>query len=244
MVSREFQELNFRRASRAEALATRHSASAAVLDFYCHLVRFQTRICPRIYRWESLPKFLNELLNLVNLIGPSQMQKAAGELREETFEKILEECWLQLDSSSLSTFFARVLLQPFATTLTFDRPPDHTNQCPRCKHYPQVAILRPKGHGSVLALVCSLCLLEWEYPRGQCPWCQNQSRDEIIYFSTPEFKYLQVQACESCQHYLHVVDLGKEPEAVADVDELVALPLDVWARMKGYEKVQLNLIGI
>ncbi len=51
-------------------------------------------------------------------------------------------------------------------------------------------------------------------------------------------------ACEACKVYLHVVDLGKDPAAIPDVDELAVLPLDVWARERGYRKVQTNLVGI
>ena len=57
------------------------------------------------------------------------------------------------------------------------------------------------------------------------------------------YDYVQVQACEACKVYLHVVDLGKDPAAIADVDELAVLPLDVWARERGYRKVQTNLVG-
>ena len=43
---------------------------------------------------------------------------------------------------------------------------------------------------------------------------------------------------------MHHVDLGKEIQAVADVDEVAALPLDVWALERGYQKLQPNLVGI
>jgi formate dehydrogenase maturation protein FdhE len=41
-----------------------------------------------------------------------------------------------------------------------------------------------------------------------------------------------------------MVHLEKEAAAVPDVDELAALPLDVWAQEKGYRKIQPNLAGI
>ena len=34
------------------------------------------------------------------------------------------------------------------------------------------------------------------------------------------------------------------PEAIADVDEIAALPLDVWAAQNGYQKLVRNLVGI
>ncbi|MFQ5790858.1 MAG: hypothetical protein ACE5JI_10325 [Acidobacteriota bacterium] len=38
--------------------------------------------------------------------------------------------------------------------------------------------------------------------------------------------------------------LSKDPEAVPDVDEVAALPLDVWAREQGFRKLHPNLAGI
>jgi formate dehydrogenase maturation protein FdhE len=116
--------------------------------------------------------------------------------------------------------------------------------CPRCGHGPQAGCLRPQGDGAALALVCSLCLHEWPFARVRCPACGSTDHQKISYYSTPEFAHLEVQVCESCQAYLHLVDLSKEKEAIPDVDELAALPLDLWALEKGYWKVQPNLTGI
>lgn len=116
--------------------------------------------------------------------------------------------------------------------------------CPRCGHAPQAGCLRPQGDGAALTLLCSLCLHEWPFARVRCPACGTADHHKIGYYSTPEFAHLEVQVCESCQAYLHLVDLLKEKEAIPDVDELAALPLDLWALEKGYWKAQPNLAGI
>jgi hypothetical protein len=116
--------------------------------------------------------------------------------------------------------------------------------CPRCGHAPQAGCVRPQGDGAALALVCSLCLHEWPFARVRCPACGSADHQKISYYSTPEFAHLEVQVCESCQAYLHLVDVAKEKEAIADVDELAALPLDLWALENGYWKVRPNLTGI
>ena len=95
-----------------------------------------------------------------------------------------------------------------------------------------------------LTLLCSLCLREWPFPRLHCPACSESDHRKIHFYSSPEFAHLQTQVCESCQAYLHLVDLAKEPQAIPDVDELAALPLDLWALEQGYCKVQPNLAGI
>jgi FdhE protein len=116
--------------------------------------------------------------------------------------------------------------------------------CPRCGQAPQAGCLQPQGDGMALALVCSLCLHEWPFPRVRCPACGTGDHHKISYYSTAEFAHVEVQVCESCGRYLHLVNLAKERQAIADVDELAVLPLDVWAAGKGYRKVQANLLGI
>jgi formate dehydrogenase maturation protein FdhE len=52
-----------------------------------------------------------------------------------------------------------------------------------------------------------------------------------------------VDVCDTCHTYLKSVDLTKTGLAVAVVDELATIPLDLWAREHGYEKLQMNLLG-
>ena len=64
------------------------------------------------------------------------------------------------------------------------------------------------------------------------------------FYSLELFPHIQTQTCDACQRYLHVIDLVKDTGACPDVDEIAALPLDVWAADSGYEKITPNLIGI
>jgi formate dehydrogenase maturation protein FdhE len=57
------------------------------------------------------------------------------------------------------------------------------------------------------------------------------------------FPHLRVEACDSCQHYLIGVDLGRDARAVPVVDELASLPFDLHAKEHGYRKVVPNLMG-
>jgi FdhE protein len=123
-----------------------------------------------------------------------------------------------------------------------EREAPHSNRCPRCGQKPQCAVLRPEGHGSACQLMCSLCLTEWPFPRAQCASCGGE--DELAYYSLEIFPHIQTQTCDACQRYLHMIDLGKDAAACPDVDEIAALPLDVWAVDSGYEKITPNLIGI
>ena len=118
------------------------------------------------------------------------------------------------------------------------------NRCPHCGHPPQVGVLRPEADGSALTLVCSLCLSEWSFPRSQCAACGERDEKQFAYYSPEQMAHLQTQVCDTCRRYLHHVDLAKELQAVPDVDEIAALPLDVWALERGYQKLHPNLVGI
>ncbi|MDQ6766636.1 MAG: formate dehydrogenase accessory protein FdhE [Candidatus Eremiobacteraeota bacterium] len=59
----------------------------------------------------------------------------------------------------------------------------------------------------------------------------------------PRFRHLRIDACRACAHYLLTVDLGREPQAVPVVDELAAVPLDLYAKELGMTKIVPNLMG-
>ena len=59
----------------------------------------------------------------------------------------------------------------------------------------------------------------------------------------PVFPHLRVEGCTGCGRYLIDVDLGRDPAAVPEVDELVALPLDLYASEHSLSKITPNLMG-
>jgi hypothetical protein len=59
----------------------------------------------------------------------------------------------------------------------------------------------------------------------------------------PLLPHLRIEACDRCSRYLIDVDLGQDARAVPEVDELTALPLDLFATERGLTKVAPNLMG-
>ncbi len=59
----------------------------------------------------------------------------------------------------------------------------------------------------------------------------------------PLFPHLRIESCERCKRYLIDVDLGRDARAVPEVDELAALPLDLYAAERGLSKITPNLMG-
>ncbi|MBM3735762.1 MAG: formate dehydrogenase accessory protein FdhE [Acidobacteria bacterium] len=202
------------RRDRARALAARFPAAREALLFYGEIADFEGD-------WR-------ELREIALRHGPAMLRDAASRLTAERIE------------AEPAGFFARVLARRNPPVVRVVE----TGVCPSCGHPPQVACLRPEGHGTVFLLACSLCRREWTFPRGHCPVCGETSRDNITYFAAEGIPHISTRVCETCGRYLHVVNLEKDPEAIPDVDEVAALAMDVWAAEQGWEKVCPNLIGI
>jgi FdhE protein len=119
--------------------------------------------------------------------------------------------------------------------------------CPDCGGLPQLSSFGLSDEDLVTAprsLVCSRCAESWPYPRMVCAGCGNDDTSRLpIYSDHERFASLRLDACEACHTYLVTVDRPKDREAVPVVDELVALPLDLYARERGFRKITPNLMG-
>ena len=241
MVSRDYQALSARRAARAYELAERYPAAREALLFVGSVAAFQQKIEP-----QSPLEARSDLVKLVLEKGPKPLAEEARALSEAACRQALEDYLEQKDTSSPRSFFARVLLQPQMASRNemLEAGPTGHGRCPRCGHPPQLGCLRREGEGTALTLACSLCLWEWPFRRALCPSCGESDEKRFAYYSASAIDHLQLQVCESCSRYFHTVNLSKNPTAVPDVDEVSALPLDVWARERGFSKLQPNLVGI
>jgi formate dehydrogenase maturation protein FdhE len=120
--------------------------------------------------------------------------------------------------------------------------------CPRCGGLPQLSYLTDAGETLVSGprlLLCCRCGDSWLYPRMTCAGCGEQSTNRLPIFADAErFPHLRADACEACRRYLITIDLRKDPEAVPVVDELVALPLDLYVKERRFTKIVPNLMAI
>lgn len=143
---------------------------------------------------------------------------------------------------------AWLFLQPFAEFLAERREPAITAlaplACPMCGGNPIVGVLRPEGDGGRKSLICMLCAHEWAFRRIYCPACGEEREPYMGFYAAPEIANVRVDVCDTCHTYIKTVDLTKSALAVPVVDELAAIPLDLWARQHGYSKLQNNALGI
>ena len=149
---------------------------------------------------------------------------------------------------ALLAFYARALLQAVAEAMASELDVNSTTRapgsCPHCGWPPQVAILRDEVEtkGQRL-LVCALCLTTWPVSRLGCPSCNESESDKLLSHEVADRPYLRVDECQSCKGYLKSVDLRQEGRAVALVDDLASIELDLWAAERDLWKICPNLLG-
>jgi FdhE protein len=127
------------------------------------------------------------------------------------------------------------------------QPPQEARVCPACGGSPQVSAFVDSGEALVTGqrrLVCARCANEWVYPRMTCVACGETESSKLVVLADPDqLPHLRIDACERCKRYIVSVDARLEGHAVAVVDELAALPLDIVAAERGFTKVTPNLMG-
>ena len=148
-----------------------------------------------------------------------------------------------------------------------DPSPRGDRRCPRCGGPPQLSF-RSQDEDPLVSggrhLACARCGHSWSYSGSACPYCGEttgarrtvyaERRDGPVVGSrvdgsaprledAPTFPHLRVDACATCKRYLIDVDLGRDGRAVPEVDELAAVPLDLYAADQGLTKITPNLMG-
>jgi FdhE protein len=252
------------RIRRARDLAAQYPAAAEVLGFYGEIAAFQKQLfdavtaedrradpmrplAQQLVRPAALNRF-PALLELVEKKGPAALGKAARTLRQQGAAEWRAVLPSPPDADPVRRFFVRACLQPVAEYLAFDTKLEFAGYigavCPVCGGKPQLGVLRPEGDGGKRSLLCSWCATEWDFRRILCPHCSEEDPTKLPRFSAEDFPPVRIEACETCKHYLKSVDLTVNGLAVPLVDEIAAAPLDLWAAEQGYEKIELNLMGL
>lgn len=152
--------------------------------------------------------------------------------------------------------------------------PRDERHCPACGGLPQVSYSAVSAEDLVTArryLVCARCATGWPYPRLTCAACGETTGPRLSVFAeegTAEaevsghvvrgvqgpqsraaerelrFPHTRIEACDTCSRYLLSVDLARDPKAVPVVDEMAAIPLDLYAAERGLVKIVPNLMGV
>ena len=135
--------------------------------------------------------------------------------------------------------------------------------CPCCGGRPQLSIAADSGDELVTGrrdLLCVRCSSRWDHTRSVCPACGESDEDRLLVYAEQwsgpvvhqrngdgvppaVFPNLRIVGCKNCRTYLIEIDMARDARAVPEVDELAALPLDLYAADQGLTKVTPNLMG-
>jgi formate dehydrogenase maturation protein FdhE len=252
-----------RRRRRARQLAEARPYAAELLRLYGALLDVQERTFLQTLDDRPSPSDVARYVSAHAMAGVADATVAAGpaSLAAAVAERLgagdsgaVVAAWLAgAAQSPVEHYLARAAtapvleaLGPAAGAACPPRPSERS--CPRCGGLPQVSYLGESGEALVSAprlLLCHRCGESWGHPRMTCPGCGEQTSGKLpIFADTERLPHLRADGCETCRRYVITVDLRRDPEAVPIVDELVALPLDLYVQERGFTKVVPNLMAI
>jgi hypothetical protein len=254
---------------RAEALRERYAFAAEWLTLYLALLEVweqawsaaRDRRPERLAGWaarEVMPKVVAATAES----GPRTLAECLTDDLDGAEE--LLTAWLTGEQlGPVERYLARATLRgPLAAVdagvaCAGDPSPRGDRRCPRCGGPPQLSFRTETGDRLVSSprkLQCARCVETWSFSSSACASCGEAKRS--VYAERDDrpavgrrdtgdatFPHLRVEACSNCQHYLIDVDLGRDPRAVPEADELAAVPLDLYAAEQGFSKITPNVMG-
>jgi Protein involved in formate dehydrogenase formation len=187
--------------------------------------------------------------------GPEKLRDALlGRFHGADLEELISR-WLGGDElSATDRYLARAATAPVLEALpevvaqACHVPSEVDPQlCPSCGGKPQLSYFSLSDEALVSGprrLLCSRCSQSWVFPRMVCAGCGSEDTSALpIFADSDQFPNVRADACETCRHYLLTIDLPKDPAAVPFVDELAALPVDLFVQERGFTKITPNLMG-
>jgi len=186
--------------------------------------------------------------------GPAALGAAVRERLREGDPAGIVAAWLAGDPQDpVDEYLARASAGPVLEALgpaagAACARPAEDGGCPRCGGRPQVSYLMEAGEALVSGprmLQCHRCGESWIHARMTCAACGEQATAQLPIFADAErLPHLRADACQTCRRYVITIDLRKDAEAIPIVDELIALPLDLDMRERGFAKIVPNLMAI
>ncbi len=220
-------------------------------------------------RW-AVARVLPSILEATAAAASATLRAVARSRGADGAPENVLAAWLAgADLNPVDRYLARASLAPVLEALG-ERAGDacapvRTGQggalCPCCGGLPQLSWVAATGESLVTGrrnLLCARCTSSWDYTRSACPACGETDESRLLvyteHWSGPAsingngaapavFPHLRIVGCETCRRYLIEVDMARDGRAVPEVDELAALPLDLYAADQGLTKLTPNLMG-
>jgi FdhE protein len=200
--------------------------------------------------------------------GPAALREAVLNRPAEADHDALAGWLAGTELDPVDRYLARASLAPVLEALGEQAgvacaPGRNGEHCPCCGGLPQLSCLAASGESLVSgrrSLLCARCGSNWSCSRSICPACGETDEARLVVHTEawkgpvsgngngdgdgrPVFPQLRIAGCGTCQRYLVEIDMERDGNAVPEVDELAALPLDLYAAEQGLTKVTPNLMG-
>ena len=250
------------RRERAAELAQRYPHAAQMLRLYQALTVVQEAAfhsTPTNVAAFAVEHVLPGVIDVTVERGPRTLRDGVIALyASENMEDLIQR-WLEQEPlNPFETYLARASASPLLEGMTpHPNPPPQggrelemagsKTRCPNCAGLPQLSYFAISGEALVSGpryLVCSRCAANWVFSRMMCAGCGETDGTRLPIFQEQErFPHVRVDGCQICKKYLLTFDLRRDTRAVPVVDEIAALPLDLYAHDQGLTKITANLMG-
>jgi len=249
------------RRERAAELAERYPHATEMLRLYSALTLVQEKALQVIPPSSDVAEFAAQhvipgIVDVTVEAGPPVLRDGVIEVFCSADLVELVQTWLDGESlTPFETYLARASASPILEALSVSPSPlagegrggGLSTKCPNCGGLPQLSYFAVSGEVLVSGpryLVCSRCANNWVFSRMTCAGCGESIGTKLpIYQEQERFPHVRVDGCQTCRKYLLTFDLRRETRAVPIVDEIAALPLDLFARNQGLTKITPNLMG-
>jgi FdhE protein len=222
----------------------------------------------------ALASTLPGVVKVTESAGPAALGWAVRQLADAQPREILVAWLAgdDLGGASAEAYLACACLRPGLVALdeaageacAADPAPRGDRHCPRCGGRPGYSLRAAGGDRLVSGgryLTCARCAHTWGYSASACPSCGETSGAARTLSAEPRpgpvvghedappagdvtYPHIRIEACASCARYLLDIELNRDPAAVAEVDELAAIPLTLYAGEHGLTKITPNLMGL
>ena len=251
------------RRERAAELATRYPYADQMLTLYQALVSIQeafylearsTELQPKDVPAFTVERVMPSVIDVTVASGPAILRDGVLKVLCTADLSEIVRGWLdQKPLNPFETYLARASASPLLEATKFPSPSGggqgggSSHTCPSCGGLPQLSYFAVSGEALVTGpryLLCSHCANAWVFSRMTCANCGESDGGKLpIFQDSDQLTHIRIDGCRSCGKYLLTFDLRRDPKAVPIVDELAALPLDLYARDQGLTKITPNLMG-
>jgi FdhE protein len=111
--------------------------------------------------------------------------------------------------------------------------------CPACGSAPMASVVVTGADHGLRYLTCPLCNTQWHEVRIKCVFCET-TKGIAYYGIEGGSDAVKAESCETCQGYLKILYMEKDPNVDALADDVASVALDVLMAESGIARKGTN----